>query len=64
MNHKCPVGGCFKQLPAHILLCRMHWARVPRALQRSVYAAWNNGHPQPGYFDIRDEAIKAASGGE
>lgn len=30
-------------MPDDQLACYPHWQRVPRPLQRAVYAAWNHG---------------------
>lgn len=42
-KHDCPVDGCTKRVPAHILMCKSHWQTVPRQLQRDVYATYAHG---------------------
>jgi hypothetical protein len=40
MTVTCPVEGCSRSVHATKLLCPQHWAMVPAATQREVYAAW------------------------
>jgi ABC-type uncharacterized transport system permease subunit len=42
-----------------MLMCRADWARVPRQLQRRVYAGWNGGVITPDWLPAVDEAIAA-----
>lgn len=58
-SHVCPVAGCTRLLPWSILMCRQHWALVPRPLQRQVYRAWNDGTPAPDYLAVRQAAVDA-----
>jgi len=63
-RHACPVPGCrVRELPYHVLMCRLHWARVPSLLRREVYRTWNDGDIREGYWAARGRAIAAASGG-
>lgn len=39
---RCAV--CGRQVAIGLLMCRAHWARVPRRLQRAVYRALNLYH--------------------
>lgn len=39
--HHCPVPGCPKRLPPHLLMCSPHWRLVPKDLQAVVYDAWH-----------------------
>jgi hypothetical protein len=43
MTHICPARRCGVELPDHLLMCRGHWALVPKPLQGAVYAAYNHG---------------------
>lgn len=42
MTHDCVIEGCTADVPMHQLMCRGHWAQVPREIQRDVYAAWRD----------------------
>ena len=42
-KHSCPGPTCQAQIPRHLLACRRHWAQVPYAVQRAVYATWQSG---------------------
>jgi len=39
-HHQCPAAGCSESLPRHLLMCKPHWYRVPRALRAEVNDAW------------------------
>jgi hypothetical protein len=41
--HQCPAGRCPQLVPAGRLMCRGHWARVPRAARRAVRRSWAGG---------------------
>jgi hypothetical protein len=41
-THKCPVPVCTTEVVNHLLMCNPHWRKVPRELQRKVYAAWGS----------------------
>lgn len=41
--HDCPIDGCDKSVPSHILMCKKHWSQVPRDLQREVYRTYARG---------------------
>lgn len=38
--HCCSVPGCQARVASDKLMCRRHWARVPYALRRRVWDAW------------------------
>jgi hypothetical protein len=42
-SHECPVDRCTRRVPYVVLMCRRHWAKVPRQLQRNVYRTWRRG---------------------
>jgi hypothetical protein len=42
-SHQCPADGCTRRVPAHQLMCRTDWYRVPKPLRNAVYAAWRSG---------------------
>jgi hypothetical protein len=45
-THKCPIDGCeVTDLPRSILMCALHWRKVPRDLQRAVNRAWRARNP-------------------
>lgn len=42
-SHVCPVNGCERVVPNHLLMCREDWSRVHRTLQGRVYRAYRRG---------------------
>lgn len=60
-RHECPVGECSLLIPYEVLLCRRHWAKVPRDLQRKVYRAWRRGRGAgtPEHLEAMRQAIAA-----
>jgi hypothetical protein len=42
-THQCPAGGCTRRVPAHMLMCREDWYRVPKALRNALWTAWDGG---------------------
>jgi len=58
-DHECAAEGCTARIGLSMLMCRRHWAKVPRALQREVYRQWNRGAPLFGYLDVVDRAVAA-----
>lgn len=60
--HNCAAKGCFQLVPRHMLMCSAHWALVPTAAQREVYAAWT-GLQRTGSFAASDrhhDAVQTA----
>lgn len=41
LAHTCHIPGCTVEVPPKMLMCRSHWARVPRHLQRDVRRTFN-----------------------
>lgn len=41
--HHCHAEGCTKDVPPKMLMCRRHWAKVPRQLQRLVWRHYRIG---------------------
>ena len=39
--HVCHVYGCDVPVPPRMLMCRPHWAQVPREMQDAVYSTFN-----------------------
>jgi hypothetical protein len=60
-THQCPIDGCDVQVPPHLLMCRSHWRRVPKELQRRVYDTYANGTGlmTEEYEEARSAAIAA-----
>lgn len=36
----CPAAGCSLEIPFTMLMCRRHWALVPKPIQTEVYRAY------------------------
>jgi hypothetical protein len=62
-DHRCPVGGCTRDVPYAKLMCAPDWRLVPKPLQSAVYAAWANGRGAgtPAHQAAIDAAIAAAN---
>lgn len=62
-NHRCPATGCGVHMPTSLLMCRQHWALVPKPLQRAVYTAWagGKGAGSEGHRQAIDAAIQAVN---
>ena len=43
MAHHCHARGCEVPVRPELLMCRRHWAMVPRELQRRVWATCRPG---------------------
>lgn len=41
--HLCHAEGCPFKVPPKMLMCRKHWAMVPRAIQRAVWNSYTPG---------------------
>jgi hypothetical protein len=64
--HICHALGCKVEVPPKMLMCRAHWAMVPRALQREVWAKYVPGQeirkdPTEEYLDVMKRAINAVA---
>ena len=62
MSHQCPISGCEPVEDDTKLICRRHWAMVPKPLQRAVYRAYGNGRGlgSTALLRAQDAAIRAA----
>ena len=61
-THTCHARGCATPVPPERLMCLLHWRRVPRALQRAVWAAYRPGQcddmsPSRAWHRAADAAI-------
>lgn len=57
----CPVPGCERRCSSSYLMCRPHWAKVPKDLQNQVYRTWRNGDLAE-YVEASEAAIDIAGG--
>ena len=62
MSHHCHARGCTTRVPPEMLFCRGHWFRVPRKIQRAVWAAYRPGqcddkNPSVSWHEAADAAI-------
>jgi hypothetical protein len=62
-SHKCPLEGCSKQVPHHILMCYPHWKQVPPEIQKRVNRTWREG-PVEAYLQAREAAIRSVQSEE
>lgn len=42
-THKCPITGCGRQVPRHLLMCGYHWHMVPWDAACRLYNTWQDG---------------------
>lgn len=64
--HTCHAVGCSKSCKPAFLMCGPHWAKVPRADQRAVWATYRQGQerdldPSPEYLQAAMEAVIAVA---
>lgn len=62
MSHTCHAKGCLTNVPPRMLMCRLHWAKVPASIQRAVYATYRRGqcddmNPSEAWHQAADAAI-------
>ncbi len=67
--HTCHAKGCEVPVPPRMLMCYWHWRRVPRALQRQVWATYRPGQevdkrPSEEYLAAMRDAIEAVAAKE
>jgi hypothetical protein len=67
--HYCHARGCSIPVPPRLLMCRKHWAMVPRHLQARVYAEYCSGQertktPSRAYLQAALDAINAVEAQE
>lgn len=63
MNHHCHAKRCTTNVPPEMLMCRKHWAMVPKDLQRAVWQTYRPGQcddkqPSLEWHDAADAAIR------
>lgn len=71
-DHTCHADGCDTRVPPRMLMCRRHWAMVPRALQRAVWDTYQPGqerldgsaYPSCDYLDAARAAVDAVAAKE
>jgi len=66
VKHPCHAIGCTIEVPPRMLMCRVHWYKVPRELQRRVWATYVEGQeirkdPTEEYMEASQAAIDAVN---
>ena len=69
MKHHCHARGCQIVVPPEMLMCRAHWARVPRKIQQAVWRNYrpgqcNDREPSEAWHVAADAAIGAVAAKE
>lgn len=69
MDHLCHAVDCARSVPPRMLMCRKHWAMVPRQIQSWVWATYVMGQeerkdPTPEYMEAAHSAIDAVAEAE
>lgn len=57
MSHLCAIPDCHRPAKDHQLMCWPHWRRVPRALNKAIFATYRLG-PKADYDANVAEAIR------
>ncbi|APU88983.1 conserved hypothetical protein [Virus Rctr197k] len=60
--HRCHAIACSVRVPPRMLMCKRHWAMVPRDTQRRVWATYREGQcddkqPAASWHEAADLAI-------
>lgn len=63
MTHKCAADGCKKEISLAYLMCRPHWRKVPRQIQRGILRTVGDRDRNLYYLHVV-EAIEAVSKAE
>lgn len=64
MKHHCHARNCNVGVPPEMLMCRAHWALVPKAIQQAIWRHYRPGQcddkrPSKAWLDAADAAIEA-----
>ena len=43
MTHTCHAINCTNTVPPKLLMCRSHWRKVPKALQKAIWSTYVTG---------------------
>jgi hypothetical protein len=60
MTHKCVADGCKREISMTYLMCRPHWRKVPRQIQRAILNTLGDRDRRLYELHVR-EAIDAVS---
>lgn len=65
-GHVCHALRCAEEVPPRLLMCRRHWRKVPRRLQRALQAAYVPGQearkdPSDEYLRIAGECVRVVA---
>lgn len=63
-DHKCHAEGCNVSVPPRLLMCAIHWSRLPYRLKMAILIEYRPGQeidkqPSPKYLEVMREAIEA-----
>lgn len=69
MSHTCHAYGCEARVKPEIFMCYPHWRRVPKDMQRRIWATYRPGqcddkHITPEYGRAAKDAIRAVAAKE
>lgn len=62
--HTCNAMNCSEAIESKFLMCRAHWAMVPRSLQQRIWLHYQPGQENhlsiitPAYLAVMKEAIE------
>lgn len=61
-KHECHAHGCTVSVPPRMLMCRRHWRRVPKPIQRAIWREYRRGqeidkNPSAAYLAVQRLAV-------
>lgn len=67
--HRCHAKGCEVEVPPRMLMCKKHWAMVPKPVQKEVWKWYRPGqeidkNPSKYYLEMMQQAIAAVEAKE
>lgn len=69
MAHTCHAMRCEAKVPPRLHMCKPHWSRVPRRLQRALWAEYRTGQerdkqPTAAYLRAAAACVEAVATAE
>lgn len=69
MSHTCHAADCSREIKPEMLMCSIHWNKVPRPVQLQVWATYRKGQcddwqPSAAYCDAAKSAVVAVAKAE
>lgn len=62
-SHKCLVPDCPIRILKPKFMCRAHWSRVPRSIQKQIWQLYDTARGSPEHIDAIRRAVRHVTGG-